>query len=90
MKYKHPNSLEFNWAKNYKPKDAIGLYFLKSKVVNLPLNVVSKTGNPHLEDCSQEALMTQFELGLKFDITPLEGIENSSPHFPYQPPFTKR
>jgi glycosyltransferase involved in cell wall biosynthesis len=90
MKYKTPNSLEFNWAKEYAPKRAVGLYFDLSKMVNIPLNVVSQTGNPHMNYLDPQELLAKFNQGLKIDIEPLYKVENSSPHFDYIPEFVPR
>lgn len=90
MKFKTPNSLEFIWASEYRPKRALGLYFERSKAVNLPLNVVSHTGNPHMDYKTTEELLTHFEEGLKIDIAPLYQVENSSPHFAYEPKWIVR
>jgi len=87
LKFNTPNSLEFCWANQCRPKEAIGLYFESSKIVNIPFNVVSRTGNPHMNYSSPEELLAKFEEGLKMDIRPLYKIENSSPHFEYLPEF---
>jgi glycosyltransferase involved in cell wall biosynthesis len=90
MRYKTPNSLEYIWANEHAPKRAIGLYFEHAKVFNLPLNVVGKTGNPHMNFASPEALLTEFEKGWKIDIAPFDRINNDSPHFPVVPRFVPR
>ncbi|HSX37972.1 MAG TPA: glycosyltransferase family A protein [Chlamydiales bacterium] len=90
MHYKTPNSLEFCWAKEYPPEGEIGLYFEHSKVVNLPLNIVSRTGNPHMDFLTAPELLSKFEQGFKIDIEPLFRVENASPHFEYRPEFSLR
>jgi glycosyltransferase involved in cell wall biosynthesis len=90
MNYKTPNSLEFCWAKEVHPEHEVGLYFEHSKVVNLPLNVVSRTGNPHMNFLQPPELLARFEQGLKIDIEPLYKVENNSPHFEYFPEFVLR
>jgi len=89
MKYKTPNSLEFAWAKIY-PQHEVGLYFERSKVVNIPLNVVSRTGNPHMNYMTPSDLLVKFEQGLKIDIETLYRMENDSPHIEYYPDFVPR
>jgi len=89
-KYKTPNSLEFVWAKEYAPKKAIGLYFERSKLVNIPMNIVGKTGNPHMNYLNTEELLAKFNQGLKIDIEPLYKVENNSPHVDYIPEFVMR
>ena len=90
MKFKTPNSLEFIWASEYAPQKALGLYFEHSKIVNIPLNVVSRTGNPHMNFSSPEDLLAKFNEGLKIDIEPLHRIENPSPHSEIIPEFVAR
>jgi hypothetical protein len=90
MKFKTPNSLEYIWATEHAPKQALGLYFETSKIVNIPLNIVSRTGNPHMNYSDTEELLAKFNEGLKIDIDPLKGIENPSPHFEWIPEFTPR
>ncbi len=87
MRYRHPNSLEFAWAKNVHPQQEIGLYFEHAKVLNIPLNIVSKTGNPHMNCLSIDDLLVKFEQGLKIDIDPLYRFDNASPHIEYEPQF---
>lgn len=90
MKYKTPNSLEYSWANEYTPSKAIGLYFEMSKLVNVPMNIVGRTGNPHMNYLTTEDLLVKFNQGLKIDIDPLYKIENASPHIDYIPDFTLR
>jgi glycosyltransferase involved in cell wall biosynthesis len=90
LKYKTPNSLEYNLALKAAPKKAIGLYFERSKIVNIPMNIVGRTGNPHMNYLTTEELLAKFNQGLKMDIEPLYKIENRSPHFDYIPGFVLR
>ncbi len=90
MHYKTPNSLEFSWAKDFRPQGEIGLFFQKSKILNIPLNVVGKTGNPHMNYMTPLELLAKFEEGYKIDINPLYKIENNSPHYEYYPTFVPR
>jgi glycosyltransferase involved in cell wall biosynthesis len=90
MKFKTPNSLEFNWSNDYAPEKAIGLYFDCSKLVNIPMNVVGRTGNPNMNYLTAEELLVKFNQGLKIDIEPLYKVENASPHVDYIPEFVLR
>lgn len=90
IKFKTPNSLEFNWATHFAPKQAIGLYFERSKIVNVPMNIVGRTGNPHMNYLTTEELLAKFTQGLKMDIGPLYQVENASPHIDYIPEFILR
>ncbi|HLB52247.1 MAG TPA: hypothetical protein VJK48_00875 [Chlamydiales bacterium] len=90
IRYKTPNSLEFAWAKRPCPEKALGLYFEHAKVVNIPLNVVGRTGNPHMNAYTVDELLNFFEEGKKIDISPLYQIANLSPHIEYDLPFIPR
>jgi glycosyltransferase involved in cell wall biosynthesis len=88
--FQTPNSLEFNWMKEFRPKKALGLYFEGSKIVNIPLNIVGKTGNPHMNYLSPEQLLVKFNQGYKIDISSLYKIENDSPHMGIIPELIAR
>lgn len=90
LKYKTPNSLEFTWAKSGAMPLAIGLYFEHSKMVNIPLNIVGRTGNPHMNFLTPEQLLEKFNQGLKIDIEQFYKVENPSPHCEFIPEFIKR
>jgi len=90
MRYKTPNSLEFSWGRQFHPEREIGLYFAHSKAVNIPLNIVSPTGNPHMNYLSIAELLSKFEQGLKIDIDSLYRVDNSSPHIEHYPEFVLR
>lgn len=90
LKYKTPNSLEYNWTANFKPPRSLGLYFEVSKIVNIPMNIVGRTGNPHMNYLNPDELLAKFNQGLKVDIEPLYKIENQSPHLDYIPDFIMR
>lgn len=88
-KYKNPNGLEFSWLKEV-PEKAIGLYFERSKLVNIPMNAVGPGEKPHMNYLNTEELLAKFNQGLKIDIEPLYKVENSSPHLDYIPEFVIR
>lgn len=90
LKFNSPNGLEKAWASEYRPNGKMGLYYTKSKIMNVPLNVVTQTGNPHMNFMSAEELLGKFEEGLKMDLEPLEKVENTSPHFEVLPTFIPR
>jgi len=90
-KYETPNGLEQMLAESAKPVEgSLGLYFEQSKIVNIPLNVMSQTGNPHMNFMSAEELLAAFNQGLKIDIDPFYKVENRSPHFDQIPEFIAR
>lgn len=93
--YHNPNTLEGRWAGAMhvigpKMTNKIGLFFEKSKIVNLPLNLVNTWANRCMHLYSAEQLLEKFEQGLKIDIKPLHTIDNKAPHMEYQPIFIKR
>lgn len=74
-KYKNPTGLALSWEA---PEKAIGLYFERSKLVN-----ITNALNP-------EELLVKFNQGLKIDIEPLYKVENGTPHLDYIPEFVMR
>ena len=86
IQYIHPNSLESKWALKRK-KSGVGLYYEKSKVVNLPLNLVNLSDNRHAGLYTTEELLNKFLLGLKLDIKPLQEYHNSSAHIDFPVSF---
>lgn len=79
LQYTHPNSLESKWALKRKTS-GVGLYYEKSKVVNLPLNLVNISENRHAALYTTDDLLNKFLQGLKLDIKPLQEYHNSSAH----------
>jgi len=90
LKYQTPNSLELAWAEKDPSKKAIGLYFERSKLVNIPMNVVGDSGNPSMNYLNSDELLARFNQGFKIDIDPLYKVENASPHLDYIPEFVLR
>lgn len=88
-KYKNPHGLELCWLEEV-PEKAIGLYFERSKLVNIPMNTVGPGGKPHMNYLNAEELLVKFNQGLKIDIEPLYKVENGSPHLDYIPEFVMR
>jgi len=85
-----PNTLEGQWA-SYKPLINIGLFYQKSKIVNIPLNLVQQEAcNPNMNLYSAQELLDKFEQGLKLNINPLYLIENESAHIAFEPTFILR
>lgn len=88
--YTSPNTLEGAIAKEFLPL-FYGLCFSKSKIVNIPANLVQQDWiNPTCGSFSPEKLLKLFFEGYKIDITPLQGVENKAPHHPYKYTFVKR
>ena len=91
LNFNSPNTLEGQWAL-CKPSTNVGLFYKKSKIVNIPLNVVQQEawGNPNMNLYSVQELLEKFEQGFKIDINPLYMIENESAHIAYEPTFVLR
>lgn len=91
--YKNPSELETFWNETSKfdflerKKDeernvhTIGLYYPVSKVVNIPMNVVTRYyENKNLSSHSPEELLRLFEEGYKIDVDKVSSIEHNSCH----------
>jgi len=90
LDFNSPNTLEGNWAL-CKPLTSVGLFYQKSKIVNIPLNLVQQEAcNPNMDLYSVQELLEKFEQGFKMDINPLYLIENESVHIDYEPTFVLR
>lgn len=90
LRYNCPNSLEGAWG-SCADFTKRGLFFDKSKVVNVPINRVQKFSNLlHMNLYSPEELLKKFVAGLKIDISPLKQIVNKSGHMEWQPVFIER
>lgn len=87
--YHNPPTLESNWAQKSKKK-RLGLFYTRSKCVNIPLNIVSPSTNRHANTWQPPQLLEVFNQGKKLDITPLFQIENNSRHMDYRPTFTSQ
>lgn len=90
LDYHSPNTLEGSWAKKVN-KEWIGLCFEKSRIVNIPLNIVQQDcNNLHMDGYSADKMLDIFNGGYKIDISKLHKIENKAPHMPYDPTFILR
>lgn len=90
-KFHSPNILQALWNE-HADLSQVGLYYDRSKVVNLPLNIVIKnewTGG-QVTNISTKELLAFFDQGLKINIVPLGQIENESVEIDFKPEFTKR
>lgn len=87
----HPNKLEEVWA-SIADHNEIGLCYKESKVVNLPINIVSEYNNINRQMAlfSANEMQQKFEEGYKIDIRALHKIKNKSAHMEFHPTFTKR
>lgn len=91
LDFKTPNMCEGLWhgTSDYA---GTGVCFLKSNVVNLPLNMVQDDMffNPRTIDIPVEKLLLFFLEGLKLDIDSLLHINNPSAHIDFIPPMIIR
>lgn len=84
-----PNDFESNWDRIANRKK-IGLCPIKSKMVNLPLNIISGYNTKATGNFSAHDLHKIFLDGMKMDILPIQQILNKSPHMDYDPTFILR
>lgn len=88
--FHNPAELEAKWAAR-SDHTLLGLCFQESKIVNLPMNIVSQTFENRRENSySTQELLVKFESGLKMDIAPLYQIKNKSAHIDYLPSFIEK
>ncbi len=85
----HPNSLEDYFG--VVNLELTGLCYETSRVVNIPLNIVSETTSTQHLNLSAKDLLNWFNMGLKMDIDPLYQYRNRSCHvYDYNPTFIPR
>jgi hypothetical protein len=89
ISFQNPNTFEGAWMRLAK-FDKIGLFYSSSKLVNIPLNVVSTFKNRQMNLFSKQVLLEKYNAGLKIDIRPLYQIQNCSAHIEYEPSFINR
>ena len=95
ISFSTPNELEFAWSKYKKPfssyhKKIVGLSFLNSKALNIPLNLVNPSQNKNMKLFSPVFLLKKYEDGWKIDISQFDQIKNISAHVEYEPSFIKK
>ncbi len=88
-KYHNPNSLEGAWSQE-SPTTQLALCYPISKVVNIPLNAVHISKNPHMQGYTTLQLLEKFEDGEKIDISPISYLKNDSVHIEYPVEFIRR
>jgi len=86
--YSNPNYLEGRWAKQA-DKSKFGLCYGVSKIINIPMNIVSSFRNKNLNFYSAKELLTKFLEGDKIDIDAVYQMVNHSPHVNVHPKFIK-
>lgn len=89
--FSNPSKLE-DVINYYTSKHTNALCFERSRVVNLPLNIVNETqqSNKQMNWMTPQQLLEKFEEGYKIDIAPLYKVRNRSCHMEYKPTFVLR
>jgi hypothetical protein len=90
MNFTTPNTLDGMWAElvDYTKN---GLFFEKSKIVNLPLNKVQEfTWHRSMDILTTQDLLEEFNAGFKLDINSVANVNVISPHTEFVPEFIKR
>jgi hypothetical protein len=95
LPYTNPNTLEGNWAGWWlqnKAPSSTGLFYIDSKIINIPLNKVQTINilNRDMNLYTPQELLEKFEAGYKMDIKPLYHIKNKAVHTEYEPTFITR
>lgn len=84
-----PNTFETEWAEKARLHQ-MGLYYRKSKIVNLPLNLVNDKQLRKIGSYTVEQLLEKFTQGFKLDIGPLHELQNRSAHVDMEVSFIPR
>lgn len=93
MNYRAPNILEAEWSgRSASIMAKKGVCFEKSKIVNIPMNIVQDCGwqNPHMHFKNALELLRIFNEGKKIDISKLYQVDNRGSHWDYVPQFIDR
>ncbi|MCH9614590.1 MAG: hypothetical protein SP1CHLAM54_14480 [Chlamydiia bacterium] len=93
LKFDNPSGLEEKWSKKAN-LERVGLCTKYSKVVNIPLNVVSQKsrdfGNRTGEEYTTKELLEIFNQGYKIDVEKFFQVRNTSPHAELDVHFIER
>ena len=84
-----PNHFEGMWA-GYANLNQSGLFFEKSKIVNVPINKVHQSSNRFMNSYSMQELLTKFLAGEKIDIAALAATKHKSVHIDYNVTFVPK
>lgn len=89
--YIHPSSLEGRWADlGAKKLHRKGISFLRSKMINIPLNLVGPYNNRNMQSYSPAELQERFKRGQKIDISRYFRMKNRAPHVDCELTFIAR
>lgn len=90
IQFTFPPNLEGIWASRANC-NRIALCHGTSRIVNMPLNLVSQSTNRHAQvEYPTSLLLEKFNQGLKMDLRPLEKYDNHGCHMDYIPTFVMR
>lgn len=80
LSFKSPNTFEGSWA-SIAPRRSNGISFLRSKMINIPVNIVqSDCNNRNMNQHHPEELLKDFLQGKKINIHAYHNYENASAH----------
>ena len=88
LNFHHPNSFEGTWATE--KVFGTGLCKTESKIVNIPMNIVSDYNNRQGYIFTDKELYYRFIEGEKIDLTSIECVKNRAPHWEITPTFMLR
>ncbi len=89
ISFTNPNELEGHMDQS--PSEFYGLCYETSKMVNIPLNIVSETSGTKQMNVGPQNLLDKFNEGLKIDISQFHQVDNKSTHvYIYSPGFIPR
>lgn len=93
LKFENPSTLEEKWSKKVE-LNRVGLCSKYSKIVNIPLNVVSQKsidfGNREMGEYTPKELLDIFNQGYKIDVKKFFRVKNKSPHAALEVHFIER
>jgi len=89
MSFTFPNDFESNWHTKAN-LNQLGLCYETSKMVNLPLNIVSKYNTKCSNSYTVEKLHELFKSGKKMNIETIHRLKNKAPHVDFDPGFLAR
>lgn len=86
--FHNPNVMEDGWAKRAE-MNRLGLCYERSKVLNIPINVVTTYQNRNMAAYSPQELCALFDQGYRLFIDPFYQLENRSCHVELTPEFVR-
>ncbi len=80
LRFTNPNQFEGYWGQKV-DVSKFGICYQKSKLVNLPINIVQNNQDgAQMGIFDKHEMLTMFDCGLRIDIQPLHDIKNKAPH----------